>query len=62
MPTKNKTSNKKFTGFSNEEQAAMRERALELKTEERMSKNKAEGEETLLAKVAQMPGGRPLLH
>ena len=37
--------------FSAEERAAMRERAAELKAE----KNKADGEATLLAKVADMP-------
>ena len=37
--------------FSAEERAAMRERAAELKAE----KNRADGEATLLAKVAEMP-------
>lgn len=42
-------------GFTDEERAAMRERALELKAEERASKNKAEGEKILLAAIAKMP-------
>ncbi|MBP6786259.1 MAG: DUF1801 domain-containing protein [Candidatus Promineofilum sp.] len=41
-------------GFTDEEQAAMKERAKELKAEERASKNRAEGEKTLLEKVAEM--------
>lgn len=42
-------------GFSDEERAAMKARALELKAEERASKNKAAGEKTLLAAIAAMP-------
>ena len=42
-------------GFTNEERAAMRERAKELKAEARASKNRAEGESDLLAKIAEMP-------
>jgi uncharacterized protein YdhG (YjbR/CyaY superfamily) len=42
-------------GFTAEERAAMRERARELKAEERASKNRAEGERALLEKVAEMP-------
>jgi uncharacterized protein YdhG (YjbR/CyaY superfamily) len=42
-------------GFTAEERAAMRERAKELKAEERMRKDRAAGEEALLAKVAEMP-------
>jgi uncharacterized protein YdhG (YjbR/CyaY superfamily) len=42
-------------GFSAEEKAAMRERARELKAEERWNKNRAEGERALLAKLAEMP-------
>jgi uncharacterized protein YdhG (YjbR/CyaY superfamily) len=38
-------------GFSAEERAAMKERAQELKAEER----RADGEEALLAKIAEMP-------
>lgn len=46
---------KKSTGFTDEEQAAMKERAKELKAEERMNKDRAEGESALLAKIAEMP-------
>jgi uncharacterized protein YdhG (YjbR/CyaY superfamily) len=43
--------NKKSKGFTDEERAAMRERAQELKAEAR----KADGESDLLAKIAEMP-------
>src|SRR5215204_7658949 len=42
-------------GFTAEERAAMRERAKELKAEERANKNRAAGESALLAKIAEMP-------
>ena len=42
---------KKSKGFTAEERAAMRERAKELKAEEQ----KADGERTVLAKIAEMP-------
>ena len=45
-------STKRAAGFSAEEKAAMRERAKELKAEAR----RADGESTLLAKVAEMKG------
>jgi uncharacterized protein YdhG (YjbR/CyaY superfamily) len=41
-------------GFSAEEQAAMKERARELKAEARMNKDRAEGEKALFEKVAEM--------
>ena len=41
-------------GFTDEEKAAMKERAKELKAEERASKNKAEGENAVLAAIAAM--------
>ena len=41
-------------GFTAEERAAMRERAKELKAEERANKKRAEGESDLLAKIAEM--------
>jgi uncharacterized protein YdhG (YjbR/CyaY superfamily) len=41
-------------GFTKEEQAAMRARAKELKAEERMSKNRAEGERAVLDAIAAM--------
>ena len=43
--------NKKSKGFTDEERAAMKERARELKAEA----NKADGESALLAKIAEMP-------
>src|ERR687893_367816 len=46
---------KKSKGFTDEERAAMRERARELKAEARANKKKAEGESDLLAKIAEMP-------
>lgn len=42
-------------GFTAEERAAMKERAKELKAEERANKNRAEGEKDLLAKIAELP-------
>ena len=45
----------KAKGFTAEERAAMKERARELKAEERASKNRAEGESDLLTKIAEMP-------
>jgi uncharacterized protein YdhG (YjbR/CyaY superfamily) len=46
---------KKSKGFSDQEKAAMQERARELKTEERMKKDKAAGENAVLEKIAAMP-------
>ena len=46
---------KKSRGFTDEERAAMRERARELKAAARASKNKAAGESDVLAKIAEMP-------
>ena len=46
---------KTSTGFTNEERAAMKERALELKAEARANKDKAEGESAVLAKIAELP-------
>jgi uncharacterized protein YdhG (YjbR/CyaY superfamily) len=46
---------KRSKGFSAEEKAAMRERAKELKAEERRGAAKAEGERDVLAKIAEMP-------
>jgi uncharacterized protein YdhG (YjbR/CyaY superfamily) len=42
-------------GFTDEERAAMKERARELKAEARANKNKEEGENDVLAKIAEMP-------
>ncbi len=49
--------NKKSKGFTDEERAAMKERAKELKAEARANKNRAEGERDVLAKLAEMPEG-----
>jgi uncharacterized protein YdhG (YjbR/CyaY superfamily) len=46
--------NKKAQGFTDEERAAMKERARELKAEERANKNRAQGESDVLAKIAEM--------
>jgi uncharacterized protein YdhG (YjbR/CyaY superfamily) len=48
-------SNKKSEGFSDEERAAMKERAQELKAATRKKKKKADGESAVLAKIAEMP-------
>jgi uncharacterized protein YdhG (YjbR/CyaY superfamily) len=42
------------TGFTDEEKAAMKERAKELKAEARANKDKAAGESDVLAKIAEM--------
>jgi uncharacterized protein YdhG (YjbR/CyaY superfamily) len=42
-------------GFTDEERAAMKERAKELKAEARANRKKADGESDLLAKIAEMP-------
>jgi uncharacterized protein YdhG (YjbR/CyaY superfamily) len=47
--------NKKVKGFADEERAAMKERAQELKAAARADKDKAEGESAVLAKIAEMP-------
>ncbi len=49
------TLNKKSKSFTDEERGAMKERSKELKAEARTSKNKAEGESEVLAKIAEMP-------
>ncbi len=46
---------KQSTGFTDEEKAAMRNRAQELKAEARANKNKADGERAALAAIAAMP-------
>ena len=50
-----KNTGKSDKNFSAEERAAMRERAKELKAEERATKDRAVGESDLLAKIAEMP-------
>ena len=46
---------KKSKGFTDEEKAAMKERAKELKSEARADKTKAEGESAALEVIAAMP-------
>jgi uncharacterized protein YdhG (YjbR/CyaY superfamily) len=46
---------KKSRGFTDDERAAMKERARELKAEERANKNREEGESDVQAKIAEMP-------
>ena len=46
----------KSKGFTDEEKAAMKARAQELKAEARMNKDKAAGESAVLAAIAAMPG------
>jgi uncharacterized protein YdhG (YjbR/CyaY superfamily) len=50
-PTKNKTTER----FTEDERAAMKERARELKAEARADRDRAAGESDLLAKIAEMP-------
>jgi uncharacterized protein YdhG (YjbR/CyaY superfamily) len=50
-----KSTSKKDKGFTDEERAAMKERAQELKAEARANKKKADGESAVLAKIAEMP-------
>jgi len=49
-----KSTTKKSKGFTDDEKAAMRNRAQELKAEARADKNKAEGESAALAAIAAM--------
>jgi uncharacterized protein YdhG (YjbR/CyaY superfamily) len=50
-----RTTGKASKGFTDDERAAMKERAKELKAEARANKNKADGESDVLAKIAEMP-------
>jgi uncharacterized protein YdhG (YjbR/CyaY superfamily) len=50
--TKNAT--QKSDGFTNEEKAAMKERAKELKAEARAKKDRAAGESDVMAKISEM--------
>jgi uncharacterized protein YdhG (YjbR/CyaY superfamily) len=53
-PKSTTATGKKSKGFTDEEKAAMRERAKELKGEERAKKDKAAGESDVLAKIVEM--------
>ena len=50
-----KTTTAKSTTFTDEERAATKERAKELKAEARANKHRAEGESDVLAKIAELP-------
>jgi uncharacterized protein YdhG (YjbR/CyaY superfamily) len=50
-----KKSKQKSDGFTDEERAAMKERAKELKAEARAEKDRAAGENDVLEKIAEMP-------
>lgn len=54
-PEDSAATHKESQGFTAEEQAAMKERAKELKAEARANKDRAAGESDLLAKIAEMP-------
>jgi uncharacterized protein YdhG (YjbR/CyaY superfamily) len=49
-----KKKSKRSTGFTADERAAMKERAKEAKAEELAKKSRAEGEQDVLAKIAEM--------
>ena len=54
--SKSTTATKKKSGeFTDAEKAAMKERAKELKAEERMNKDRAAGEEAIMEKIEEMP-------
>jgi uncharacterized protein YdhG (YjbR/CyaY superfamily) len=53
--TKGAASNRKSSGLTAEERAAMKERARELKAEASRGRRKADGESDVLAKIAEMP-------
>ena len=52
---KSTTATKTSKGFTDEERAAMKERARELKAEARANQDREAGERDLLAKIAEMP-------
>ncbi len=55
-PTKTRSaSDKASQGFSDDERAAMKARAKELKAEARLDKDRVAGESALLARIAEMP-------
>ena len=55
MNTKSTKPKQKSDGFTADERAAMKERAKELKAQERAGKDRAAGEADVLAKIAEMP-------
>lgn len=55
MTTRKSARKKSSKGFTDDEKAAMRNRAKELKDEARADKSRAEGEKDVLAAIARMP-------
>ena len=55
MNTKSTRQKQKSDGFTDDERTAMKERARELKAQERAGKDRAAGEADVLAKIAEMP-------
>jgi uncharacterized protein YdhG (YjbR/CyaY superfamily) len=55
MPAK-KATRRTSKGFTDAEKAAMKERAKELRAEERWMKDRTEGERAVLARIAEMKG------
>ena len=51
----------KKSGFTDDEKAAMKERAKELKVEARVAKNREEGEKAVFAVIKQMKGSDPAM-
>ncbi len=52
-------SDKQLAKFKEEERAAMKERAPELRVQERANKNRAAGEKDIMAAIAKMPEPDP---
>lgn len=55
------TKEKSYDGFTEEERAAMKERAQELKKSPRKKASKADGEADVMAKIAEMPESDKLI-
>ena len=58
---KSGTKEKSYDGFTEEERAAMKERAQELKKAPRKKASKADGEADVMAKIAEMPEADKLM-
>jgi len=58
---KTATKEKSYDGFTEEERAAMKERAQELKKAPRKKASKADGEADVMAKIAEMPEADKLI-
>jgi uncharacterized protein YdhG (YjbR/CyaY superfamily) len=55
IPVSPKKATQESKGWTDDEKAAMKERAKEMKAEARMSKNREEGEKVALEAIAEMP-------